>query len=49
MRNSQRHPNTLSIFPSRTEYFKISFSPNVINEWNKVDPIIRSSSSNGTA
>ena len=44
MRNFDRHPNTLHIFPCRTEYFKICFFPHVINEWNKPDPNICSSS-----
>ena len=34
--------NTVSC---KSEYFKNSFIPNVINEWNKLDPVIRSSTS----
>ena len=37
-------PNTFHAFPCRTKYFKNYFSPHVINEWNKLDPNIRSSS-----
>ena len=44
MRNSHRHPNTFHVFPCTTEYFKKSLFPHVINEWNKLDPNIRSSS-----
>ena len=44
MRNSQRHPNTSHVFPCRTEYFKKSFFPHVIKEWNKLDPNFSSSS-----
>ena len=44
IRNSHRHPNTFHVFPCRTVYFKNSFFPHVINEWNKLDPNIRSSS-----
>ena len=39
-----RHPNTFHVLPCRTEYFKNSFFPHVINEWNKLDRNIRSSS-----
>ena len=42
-RNSHRHPNNFHVFPCRTEYFKNSFFPLVINEWNKLDPNICSS------
>ena len=41
MRNSHRHPSTFQIFPCRTEYFKNSFFPHVINEWNKLDQKFR--------
>ena len=34
MRCSLRHVNSVSF---RSEYFKNSFIPNVINEWNKMD------------
>ena len=40
VRSSHRHSN---LFYCRTEYFKNSFIPNVIDEWNKLDPCIRSS------
>ena len=43
MRNSNRHPNTFHVSPCRTEYFKNSFLPRVINKWNKLDPNIHSS------
>ena len=45
MRNSHRHPNTFNVFASQTEYSKNSFFPLVINEWNELDPNIRTSSS----
>ena len=45
VRQSQRHPNTLNSFSFRTKYFKNSFFPSVIGEWNKVSPDIRSSGS----
>ena len=45
MRNSHRRPNTCHVFPCRTEYFKNSFFLHVIiNECNKLDPNISSSS-----
>ena len=44
MRNSDKYPNTFHVFPCRTEYFKNSFFPYVINELNKLVPNIRSSS-----
>ena len=44
MRNPHRHPKTFHVFPRRTEYFKNSFFPHVINKWNKLDPNICSSS-----
>ena len=42
---SQRHPNTFNSISSRTEYFKNSFFPCVIGEWNKLNPEIRRSGS----
>ena len=42
-RQSQRHPNIFNSFSCRTEYFKNSFFPSVIGEWNKLNPDIRSS------
>ena len=37
-RNSFRNPNSITSFTCRTGYFKNSFFPSVINDWNKVDP-----------
>ena len=48
MRNSLRHPNTFNIFSYRTDYFKNSFFPSVVTEWNKLDPDIQGFSSEGT-
>ena len=45
MRNSRRHVNSFNTVSLKFEYFKNSFIPNVINEWNKLDPDIRSSTS----
>ena len=45
VRQSLRHPNTFNSFSCKTEYFKNSFFPCVIGEWNKVNPEIRRSSS----
>ena len=42
---SQRHPNTFNSIPCRTEYFKNSFFPCVIGDWNKLNPEIRRSGS----
>ena len=42
MKTSARQPNTLTSFYCRTEYFKTSFLPCVITEWNKLDPDKRS-------
>ena len=39
----KKHPSIFSCFSCRTEYFKNSFSPCVIDEWNKLNPEIRSS------
>ena len=44
IRNPHGHPNAFHVFSCRTEYFKKSFFPHVIKEWNKVDPNISSSS-----
>ena len=38
---SQRHPNTFYSISCRTEYFKNSFLPYVIGEWNKLNPEIQ--------
>ena len=43
MRSSRRHVNSFNTVSCKSEYFKNSFIPNVINEWNKLD--IRSSTS----
>ena len=45
VRQSQRHPNTFNSISCRTEYFKNSFFPCVIGEWNKLNPEIRRSGS----
>ena len=45
MKNFHRHLNYFHIFPCRTEYFKKKFFfQHVINEWNKLDTIICTSS-----
>ena len=45
MRSSRRHVNSFNTVSCKSEYFKNSFIPNVINEWNKLDPDIRCSTS----
>ena len=45
VRQSQRHLNTFKSISCRTEYFKNSFFPCVIGEWNKLNPKIRRSGS----
>ena len=45
MRSSRRHVNSFNKVSCKSECFKNSFIPNVINEWNKLDPDIRSSTS----
>ena len=40
MRRSGRHVNSFNTVSCKSEYFKDSFIPNVINEWNKLDPDI---------
>ena len=45
MRSSHRHVNSFNTVSCKSEYFKNSFIPNVINEWIKLDPDIRSSTS----
>ena len=42
MRSSRRHINSFNLVTCKSEYFKNSFNPNVIYEWNKLDPDIRS-------
>ena len=37
--------NSFNLVTCKSEYFKNSFIPNVIYEWNKLDPHIRSSAS----
>ena len=37
----QRHPNTFNSISCRIEYFKNSFLPYVIGEWNKLNPEIQ--------
>ena len=43
LRSSRRHVNSFNLVTCKSEYFKNSFIPNVIYEWNKLDPDIRSS------
>ena len=45
MRCSCRHINSFNTVSCKSKYFKNSFIPNVINEWNELDPGIRSSTS----
>ena len=45
MRSSRRHVNSFNLVSGKSEYFKNSFIPNVIYEWSKLDPNIRSSAS----
>ena len=45
MRSPRRLVNSFNTVSSKAGYFKKSFIPNVINEWNKLDPDIRSSAS----
>ena len=45
MRSSRRHVNSFNLVSCKSEYFKNYFIPNVIYEWNKLDPNIRSSAS----
>ena len=44
MRSSRQHVNSFNTVSCKSEYFKNSFVPNVINEWNELDPDICSSS-----
>ena len=39
--NSLRHPNTYSVMRCRNDYFKNSFIPYVVREWNKLSTEIR--------
>ena len=43
--NSFINPNLFPSLTCRTEYFKSSFSPSVINDWNKFDSKTRNSTS----
>ena len=43
--NSLRHPNTYSVMRCRNNYFKNSFIPYVVREWNKLSTEIRNSTS----
>ena len=45
MRSSRRHVYSFNMVYCKSEYFKNSFIANIINEWNKLDPDIRSSTS----
>ena len=45
MRSSRRHVNSFNTVSCKSEYFNNSFISNAINEWNKLDPVIRSSTS----
>ena len=45
MRSSHRQVNLFNTVSCKSEYFKDSFIFNVINEWNKLDPDIHSSTS----
>ena len=40
---SPRHPNTYSVMRCRNDYFKNSFIPYVVREWNKLSTEIRNS------
>ena len=45
MRSSRRHANSFHLVSCKSEYFRNSSIPNVIYEWNKLDPAICSSAS----
>ena len=45
LRSFRRHVNSFNLVCRKSEYFKNSFIPNIIYEWNKLDPDIRSSTS----
>ena len=45
MRNSHTYSNIFVVFPWRTDYLKNAFFPYAINEWNKLELKICSSSS----
>lgn len=37
--------NTFNVFSCRTDYFKSSFLPSVVTEWNKLNPDVPNCSS----
>ena len=43
--NSLRHPSTYSLMRCRNDYFKNSFIPYVVKEWNRLSTKIRNSTS----
>ena len=43
--NSLRHPNTYSVMRCRNDYFKNSFIPYVVREWNELSTEIHNSTS----
>ena len=45
IRTSRRNVNSFNPVSCKSEYFKGSFIPNVINRWNKLDPGIHISTS----
>ena len=45
MKSSPRYVNSINAASYRSEYFKNSLIPNVINKWNKLNPDSRSSTS----
>ena len=45
LRSSRGHVNSFNLVSHESEFFKNSFIPNVVYEWNKLDPDIRSSAS----
>ena len=45
LRSFCRHVNSFNFVSSKSEYLKNSFIPNVVYEWNKLDPDFRSSTS----
>ena len=45
VKQSQQQQSPSNSFSCRTEYYKNSFFPCVISEWNKLNPEIRSSGS----
>ena len=43
--NSLRHPDNYSVMRCRNDYFKNSFIPYVVREWNRLSTEIRNSNS----